>query len=95
VEQIKLNDEVTLTTFEENKQVTHDHYAEFYKESREIDQNERDQALSYIPKLIIEEENGELIKQVSEEEILEAIKHFNPNEAPGPDGFSAHFYKKF
>jgi hypothetical protein len=43
---------------------------------------------------IKEEENLELNKQVSEEEILTTINQFNPNKAPGLDGFNIHFYKR-
>jgi hypothetical protein len=34
----------------------------------------------------------ELNKLVSEEEIFAAIKQFNPDKAPGLDGFTIHFY---
>jgi hypothetical protein len=30
---------------------------------------------------------------VEEEEILKAINQFNPDKAPGPDGFTIHFFK--
>lgn len=29
------------------------------------------------------------------EEITQAIDHLKPNKAPGPDGLTAEFYKKF
>lgn len=34
-----------------------------------------------------------LLKPVTVSEIEEAIKNANPNKAPGPDGFDAHFFK--
>lgn len=30
---------------------------------------------------------------ITQEEIEFAVKNANPNKAPGPDGFNAHFYK--
>ena len=37
----------------------------------------------------------ELTKQVTVFEIEHVIKFANPNKAPGPDGFNAHFFKVF
>jgi hypothetical protein len=44
--------------------------------------------------LVSERENEELTKRVSEEEIFSTIMQFESDKAPGPDGFSTHFYKK-
>jgi hypothetical protein len=38
-------------------------------------------------------DNDELTKQVMREDILEALMQFKPDKAPGPNGFTAHFYK--
>ena len=37
----------------------------------------------------------ELTQQVTISEIEEVIKTANPNKAPGPDGFNAHFFNVF
>jgi hypothetical protein len=42
---------------------------------------------------IKEEDNLELNKPITEEEILATINQFNPNKALGLDGFTIHFYK--
>ena len=42
-----------------------------------------------------EEENVELIKPFTEEEIIDVIWSMEPNKDPGPDGFSFHFYRVF
>jgi hypothetical protein len=53
----------------------------------------RDQALSYIPNLVQDMDNDELTKQVTREDILEALMQFKPDKAPSPNGFTSHFYK--
>lgn len=39
------------------------------------------------------EEAQHLRRPVHMEEIIQAIQAGNPNKAPGPDGFNAHFFK--
>ena len=34
-----------------------------------------------------------VMRPVTISEIEESIKHANPNKAPGPGGFNAHFFK--
>ena len=46
-----------------------------------------------VPQLTTDE-NDILIALFSEKEVFEAIKQMKNNKAPGPDGFSAEFYKK-
>ena len=40
-----------------------------------------------------EEENVELMKPFSEQEIIDVIWSMEPDKAPGPDRFSFHFYR--
>ena len=41
--------------------------------------------------MVSEEENVELMKPFSEEEIIDVIWSMEPDKALGPDGFSFHF----
>ena len=41
------------------------------------------------------DENKLLLRNISKEEIWEAVKHINSFKAPGRDGFQAIFYQKF
>ena len=66
-----------------------------YKEKDAKNEKEKEESLSNIPKLIKEDQNENLIKKVSEEEIWNVINHLQPNKSPGPDGFTAHFYQNF
>jgi hypothetical protein len=49
--------------------------------------------LSNIPHLIRPEDNAALTSEVTEEEIIKVIWSMESDKAPGPDGFTIHFYK--
>jgi hypothetical protein len=49
--------------------------------------------LSTFHTLIKEEDNTELNKEVTVEEVKDVINQFDPDKAPGPDGFTLHFYR--
>jgi hypothetical protein len=51
--------------------------------------------LEHIPQNITAKDNELLTKEISEEEILQAIRSLEQDKAPGPDGFSIRFYKHF
>ncbi|GJY94469.1 hypothetical protein Tco_0510830 [Tanacetum coccineum] len=40
------------------------------------------------------EEAAFMVREASSEEIMKAIFQIDDNKAPGPDGFTTHFYKK-
>ena len=42
-----------------------------------------------------EEENRDLIKEVTKEEIMAALSQMSSLKAPGPDGLQASFYHKY
>lgn len=44
-----------------------------------------------IPSIISEEDNYDLTRFPSEEEVKEAVWSLSPDSAPGPDGFSGYF----
>ena len=43
--------------------------------------------------LVIEEENGELMKHFTEEDIIDVIWSMEPDKALGPNGLCFHFYR--
>lgn len=51
--------------------------------------------ISVLPRVISAEMNGELVREVSADEVWSALKHMHPSKAPGPDGFSPRFYQHF
>ena len=49
--------------------------------------------LSFIHPSISEEENKELEKPITQNEIIEAIGTLHLDKSPGPDGFTINFYR--
>lgn len=47
----------------------------------------------YIPKLVTREDNFNLNRPVTEDEVSEVIKEMKNGKAPGPDGFNVEFFK--
>eukprot|EP00253_Pinus_taeda_P018273 PITA_18273 len=47
----------------------------------------------HIPKLVTREDNFNLNRPVTEEEVSEVIKEMHNGKAPGPDGFNVDFFK--
>ena len=64
-----------------------------YKEDGFIDSDLTSEFLANIPCLVREEENDELVKPFSEEEIIDVIWSMELDKAPGLDRFSFHFYR--
>eukprot|EP00253_Pinus_taeda_P033386 PITA_33386 len=48
---------------------------------------------NHIPKLVTREDNYNLNRLVTEEEVSEVIKEMENGKAPGPDGFNVEFFK--
>jgi hypothetical protein len=44
-----------------------------------------------IPQLITDQDNQELTKVATEKEVRTVVFQFDPDKAPGPDGFTPHF----
>ncbi|OMO94054.1 reverse transcriptase [Corchorus capsularis] len=54
-----------------------------------------DHVLKAIPCLVSEEDNTELIKDVTDEEIVQAVFQMGMLKSPGPDGFNGLFYQHY
>jgi len=52
-----------------------------------------DKITQHIPKLVTREDNHNLNRLVSEEEVSDVIKDMQNGKAPGPDGFNVDFFK--
>jgi hypothetical protein len=70
------------------------HFQNLYTTSG-IDEDHLSEAfLQHIPLKITEFDNILLDKPIEEAEILRFLNQFQDDKAPGPDGFTLHFYKK-
>jgi hypothetical protein len=54
-----------------------------------------DELLELFPPAISDEENLSLISIPTEKEVFEVLSSLGSSKAPGPDGFTALFYKKY
>ncbi|XP_026416536.1 uncharacterized protein LOC113311970 [Papaver somniferum] len=52
-----------------------------------------EELLDIIPKVITDEDNAQLDKFLSDQEIKEVVFSMDQNSSPGPDGFPASFYR--
>jgi len=69
------------------------HFRNLFSEGTQATDGEITELLSNIPHLIKPEDNAALISEVTEEEIIKVIWSMESDKAPGPDGFTIHFYK--
>ena len=64
-----------------------------FVEEGDVDKDSIRDLLENIPELILPLENKNLINPFTEVDITSVIWGMEPDKAPGPDGFSCHFYK--
>jgi hypothetical protein len=70
------------------------HFQALLTEDGNIDINVQESLLQNIPSKISQEDNYMINQEVTEKELHEALFQLHPDKAPGPDGFTAHFYQK-
>ncbi|KAL8091605.1 hypothetical protein AgCh_034018 [Apium graveolens] len=72
------------------KELLTNYYQELYSSS----QVDSDEVINCVKPKISEEQNVQLMKEITEEEVREAIFHMHPDKAPGPDGMTPTFFQK-
>jgi hypothetical protein len=75
------------------KEVATSHFQQLYKEEGVDTEEEFSDFLTHVPRMVNEEDNSSLLKPFTEDEISNVIWMMEPDKAPGPDGFSIHFYR--
>uniref|UniRef100_A0A803TU58 Reverse transcriptase domain-containing protein n=1 Tax=Anolis carolinensis TaxID=28377 RepID=A0A803TU58_ANOCA len=72
-------------------------FKNFFENLYSKDQISKEEIVKYIGKFklpkISKHQREKLNKEISEEEIIKAINNMDANKAPGPDGFTAGYYK--
>eukprot|EP00253_Pinus_taeda_P016670 PITA_16670 len=81
--------------FQQVKEAAETHFQNLYNPDAQGEEVDDAEFLTLIPSLISPEDNSDLCKLVSEEEIIKIIWSMDSDKAPGPDGFTIHFYKVF
>ena len=75
-------------TFEEKTKAVVEHFQELFKEPKGCPIQEILEDLGFFPRMITNEMNEEVTKEVFEEEIRHTLHSFQKGKIPGPDGFT-------
>lgn len=72
-----------------------DYFEEAFKEQPGSRSSAIKSVTQHIPKIITEDQNQNLLKQVTMQEVEEAMAQLKDGKAPGPDGFTSNFFHEF
>ena len=97
IEKLSVADEI-LTDKKRIQEEVKQFYVKLYSSTH--NQQEVQEELTLDPRLgnleqVTEEQNRELKKEMSQEELFQALKDSKSNKSPGSDGLSAEFYRMF
>ena len=93
INELKNNNDQIITEQDNIKKLAFQHFNQLYSDIVEADPLSQADLLSGIHSSIFEEENKELGKPISENEIIEAIWTLHPDKSLGPNGFTINFYR--
>jgi hypothetical protein len=83
----------TIADPEGIKQAAYEYFEKLYTDPKDLALDQQRYPFTVIPRLINEGINNKLTREVTQQEIKEALDQMNPDKAPGPDGFTARFYQ--
>jgi len=92
---LKSEQGATLRTHQEFSTLLTTHFSSIAQESKDDRTEAIDELIKSIPKTITNEKNLALTREISFEEVEEAVKDMSNDKAPGPDGFTINFYKAY
>jgi exonuclease III len=84
----------TIADPEGIKQAAYEAFEKLYTDPKDLALDQQRYPFTVIPRLINEDINNKLTREVTQQEIKEALDQMNPDKAPGPDGFTARFYQQ-
>eukprot|EP00253_Pinus_taeda_P008465 PITA_08465 len=79
--------------FAQIQEAAANHFRNLLSAERNGEEEDETEFLSAIPNLVSVEDNVSLMSPATEEEITNIVWSMGPDKAPGPDGFSIHFYR--
>jgi hypothetical protein len=71
------------------------HFSYIFKEPERANIGEILKVISYFPRMLEDEDNEELFKEVSREELSKFLSSFQKDRCPGPDRWLVEFYLDF
>jgi hypothetical protein len=93
ISEITTNDGKICKGIDQIKVATVSHFRHLYNKENDDNEEGSKDFLKNIPTLVTKEDNTTLLSPTNEEEIRKIIWSMAPNKAPGPDGFTIHFYR--
>ena len=84
----------TIADPEGIKQAAYEAFEMLYTEPKGTEMDQQRYPLNVIPKLINEDTNSKLTREVMQQEIKEALDQMNPDKSLGPDRFTARFHQQ-
>ena len=84
-----------ICSFEEKEEAGVDFFHNIFKEPEGFPIQEILEVLGFFPRMITEQMNEELTKEISNEEINYTLHSFQKGKIPGPDGFTLEFFLGF
>ena len=90
--ELKNKNNETVNTFEDLADTGRKYFESIFKEDHQITIAEVIQISQFFPGSINEEDNLELMEEVSEEELKATLHSFQKDKNPGPDGWTVEFF---
>ncbi|KAL8106994.1 hypothetical protein AgCh_023701 [Apium graveolens] len=72
----------------------HEHIKNYYEHLFTSNGTQEEEVLNCVPKSITEDQNAELLKSISDEEVRFAVFQMHLDKSPGPDGMTPAFFQK-
>lgn len=80
-------------THQQIEEELHRHFSSILTESNHHNEDHIRKITNHIPSILTKEHNEMLLKNITMEELEEAVQTMPNGKAPGPDGFTIDFYK--
>eukprot|EP00253_Pinus_taeda_P036029 PITA_36029 len=93
IEEITTSSGQVCRGFEQIKEATANNFQNLLSARKDGSEEDIEEFLTNIPQLVSSNDNDTLLSLATEEEISNIVWSMEPDKAPGPDGFSIHFYR--
>lgn len=80
------------SSFEDLAEISKSHFETLFKAKNQASIVEVIQISQLFPRRISEEDNLELMEEISEDELKATLHSFHKDKSPGPDGWTIEFF---